>query len=108
MMRLDETASTKFKYVCADFPNLALIIKSSTLGEIQVTFGHTSIGNKYLEETGTAFALSISLEFPTVVSIDANCDFSSNGEKIRLLVTEVLLCTAVGNLTHSKNLRNWA
>ena len=42
-----------------------------------------------------------------MVSIDAERAFTSSGEKIRLLVTEVLLCTAIGDLALSKKLSYW-
>ena len=47
-MRLNDPGGTKFKCVCADYLNLALLTKSAILGEIQVTFGHTSVENKSL------------------------------------------------------------
>ena len=57
------------------FPNLTLITKRETLGEFQVTYGHTSVRNKYLGETVTAFALTGSLKAPAVVTIDAETVF---------------------------------
>ena len=44
MMRSDEPAGAKFKHVCVDFPNLALLTKSIKMGDIQVTFGNASVG----------------------------------------------------------------
>ena len=47
-MRLDEPSGTKFKCVCTYFPNITLLSKSTTTGDIQVTFGHASVRNKSL------------------------------------------------------------
>ena len=57
VMRASEPAADKFKNVCEDFPNLAILTQSSTPGEIQLTFGHTAVGNKSLGEYVVAFAL---------------------------------------------------
>ena len=62
MMLSDQLDGTKFKCVCADFPNIVLLTKSATPGNIQVTFGHVSAKNKYFRETTTTFALAVSLE----------------------------------------------
>ena len=102
-----ETDSTKFKCVCADFSNLMLLTKSDMPGDIQVTFCHASVENKSLGENIAAFDLAGSLESSAVVSIESNRAFTSAGENIRLPVMEVLLCSAVGNLARSKNLRYW-
>ena len=48
VMRASEPATDKFKKICEAFPNLAIITKSSTPGEIQLTFGHADVGNKSL------------------------------------------------------------
>ena len=105
-MRLDKSATAKFKCVCADFPNHAILTKSASLVHIQVTFGHASIGNKSLGKPGISFDLVGSLESPTVVTIDTNHAFASSAQKIRLPLTEVLLRATVGNLVRSKNLRD--
>ena len=47
-MFLDDTAVSKSKQLCADFPNIAILNKSATLGGFQVMYAHTSIGNKSL------------------------------------------------------------
>ena len=44
VMRAIEPAADKFKRVCEDFPNLAILAKSSMPGEIQLTFGHAVVG----------------------------------------------------------------
>ena len=107
MMRSDKPAGTKFKRVCASFPNLALVPKSATPGNIQVTFDHASVGDHSLRETVTAFTLAGSLESLTAVYVDAECASASAINNICLSVKEVLLCAAVGNLARSKKLRGW-
>ena len=47
-MRASEPATEKYKNVCEEFPNLGILTKSSTLGEVQLTFGHATVGNKSL------------------------------------------------------------
>ena len=107
-MRSDNPAGTKFKRVCTYFSNLEVLTKSSILGDIQVTCAHASVRNKYLGEMVTTFALEESLEVPTVVSINIEPTFASNGNKICLLTTEVLLCATADDLAKSNTLRNWA
>ena len=51
-----------FKLVCKYLPNLAIITKSATPGEVQLTCAHASMGNKYLGEYVTEFALARSLD----------------------------------------------
>ena len=106
-MCLDKPSISKFKRVCAYLPNLALLTKIASPGEVQVTYGHAFIGNKSLEETVTAFALAGFLNAPTVVTIDDECNFAGTSDNIRLPTTEVLLCAAVGNLYKLEKLRNW-
>ena len=48
LMHLYKPSIAKFKWVCADFPNLALLIKSATTGGVQVTYVHTPVGKKSL------------------------------------------------------------
>ena len=45
-MRANEQDSEKYKKVCEDFPNFAILTKSATPGEVQLMFGHATIGNK--------------------------------------------------------------
>ena len=56
-MRASELAADKYKNVFKDFPNLGILTKSSTPGEIQLTFGHAAVGKKSLGESVVAFAL---------------------------------------------------
>ena len=106
-MRLYKMAAHKFKQVCADFPNLALPTNSVKPGEVQVMYSHASVGNKSFGETVTTFALAVLLEAMTVVTIDADHDFSGATDHIPLPTTKLLLHTAIGNLSNSKKLRNW-
>ena len=48
VMHASDPAAEKFKRVCKDFPNLAILTKSSTPGDIHLTFGHAAVGNKSL------------------------------------------------------------
>ena len=97
-----------FKRVYTDFPNLALLTNISTNGEFQVTYVQTSIGNNPLKETRAAFVLVVSLETPTVLTIDAEHVFTGAGDKICLPATKFLLCATVGNLSKLNHLCEWA
>ena len=97
-MRASDPAADKFKRVCEDFPNLAILTKSSTPGNIQLTFGHTAVGNKSLGEFVVAFALSGDLNSPSVISFKIEIAFAADGNKIRLRIAEVLLLAAAGDL----------
>ena len=57
-MDTSKTVTEKYKRVCEDLPNLAILTKSATPGEIQLTFGHAAVGNKSLGESVVAFAIS--------------------------------------------------
>ena len=46
LIRLDDPAGSNFKGVSAYTPNLTLLTKSATPGEIQVTFSHASVGKQ--------------------------------------------------------------
>ena len=75
VMRASEPAVEKFKRVCEDFPNLAILTKSSTPGEIQLMFGHTAVGNNSLGESVVAFALAGDLSSPSVISFNIKIAF---------------------------------
>ena len=107
IMRGSEPAFEKCKKVCDYFPIIAILTKSAMPGKVQLTFTHTSVGNKSLGESIAAFSLTGSLDSPSVVSTDINISFTTNGNKIHLLITEVLLCAAAGDLDRSKNQRDW-
>ena len=93
-MPSDEPSIFKFKWVCADSPNLALLNKSATPAEDQLTYTQMSVENKSLGETVTAIALAGLLKSPTVATINAERALTGAGNKIRL-----------GNLSRSKKLR---
>ena len=101
-MRASEPAAKKYKKVCVDFPNLAIITKSATTGEVQPTFAHATVGNKSLGESVVAFALAGNLDSTSVVSINTEITFATDGDKIRLPITEILLRDAAGDLKRSK------
>ena len=83
---------------CEKFPNLGILTKSSTHGEIQLTFGHTAVGNKSLGESVVAFALAGDLGSPSVISFILEIAFATDGENIQLPIVEVLLSAASGDL----------
>ena len=107
-MRTIDPANDKFKCVYRYFPNIVILNKSATSGEVKLTLAHAYVGNKYLGGYITAFALAVSLESPALVLINAEIAFAISGDKIYLLVTEAILRTAAGNLARSKKERNWA
>ena len=107
VMRASEPAADTFKNVCEDFPNLAILTKSSTPGKIQLTFGHAAVGNKSFGESVVAFTLAGNLSLSSVISFYIEIAFAADGENIRLPIAEVLLCTAAGNLTRSTKQRDW-
>ena len=53
-MRASKPIAGKYKRVCKDFPNIAILNKSATPSEIQLTFNHTTVGNKSLGESVVA------------------------------------------------------
>ena len=107
IMHMNKPDNEKYKKVCKYLPNIAIVTKSSTLGEVQLAFAHTSVGNTPLGESVTAFALAGSLDSPSVVLIDVNIAFSMDGDNIRLQISEVLLRTAAGDLASSNKQRYW-
>ena len=107
VIRASEPDAEKYKRVCEDFPNLAILTKSVTLGEIWLTFGHAAVVNKSLGESVVAFALAGNLSSPSLISLKIEIYFAADNKKIRLPIAEVLLCAAAGVLSHSKNQRDW-
>ena len=69
VMRASEPDAEKYKRVCKVFPNLAILIKSITPGEIQLTFGHLAVGNKSLGESGLDFALAEDISSSFVIPL---------------------------------------
>ena len=101
-MHASEPAAEKFKRVCEDLPNIAILTKSSTPGKIQLTFGHTDIGNKSLGESIMTFTLSGYVSSPSVIFLKIKITFATDNDNICLLITEVLICAVAGNLTRYK------
>ena len=85
---------------------MVILTKSSTPGEVQLTFGDVTVGNKSLGESVQAFALVGGLGSPSIISFNLKMAFAPDREKIRLPIAEVLLC-AVGDLACSKKQRDW-
>ena len=104
-MRASEPATKKYKRVCEYLPNLVILTKSATPGEIQLTFGHTAVGNKSLGESVVAFALAGYLSSPSIIFLKIKIAFATDGNKIRLPIAEFLLCAAAINLACSKKQR---
>ena len=102
-----EPAAKKYKRVSKDFPNLVILTKSATPGEIQLTFVHAAVGNNYLWGSVIAFDLEGDLISSSVISLNIEITFAADGDKIRIPITEVLLCAANGDLTCSKKQRGW-
>ena len=92
---------------CNDFPNLAILTKSATPGEVQLKFVHATVGNKSLGEYVVVFSLAGYIDSPSAVSINMEINFFTNSDNIYLPITEVLLCAATGNLARSKKQRDW-
>ena len=80
-MRASNPATEKYKNVCEDFSNVGILTKSSTPGEVQLTFGHSSVGNKSLGEYLQTFALAGDLGSPSVISFNLEIAFAPKGEK---------------------------
>ena len=95
VMRTSQPARKKFKRVSKDLPNLVILTRIATPREVQLKFMHMSVGNKYLGESISTFALAGYIEALKVISIDTSIAFAIYGNKIRIPVTEVLLCVIV-------------
>ena len=106
-MRASELDTEKYKNVCEDFPNLGILTKIFTPGEVQLTFGHSIVGNKSHGESIQAFALAGDLGSPSIILFSLEIAFAPEGEKIRLPITEFLLRAAVGDLARLKKQRYW-
>ena len=107
IMRASKPSAKKYKKVCEDFPDFAILTKSATPVEVQLTFVHTAVGNKSLGEYVLAFSLLGDIISPSVVYLNIDISFDADVNKIRLPIAEVLLCTAAGNLARSKKQRDW-
>ena len=107
VIQASKPATEKFKDICTDFPNLDILTKISTPGEIQLIFRHSTVRNKSLGETLQSFALSSDLASSSVISFNLENAFAPEGEKTRLPITEALLRAAAGDLKGSKKQRDW-
>ena len=103
IMHASEPAAKKYKKVCDDFPNIEILTKSATPGQVQLTFAHATVGNNPLGESVVEFALVGNLDSPSVISIKMDITFAVDGDKIRLPIKGVLLRAATGDLARSKN-----
>ena len=70
-------------------------------------FGHAAVGNKFLRLSVVAFALAGDISSPSFISLKIDIAFATDGDKIRLLIVEVLPLAASGNLARSKNQKYW-
>ena len=95
---MSEPDSKKYKKVCRNLPNLAILSKSATSGEFQVNVSHVNIRKKSLGKNFTVFSLNGSPELLKFASINNEHAFDMSGDKICLPITDVLLCADVGNL----------
>ena len=98
VMCASNLATDKSKNVCKTFPNLAILTKSSTPGEIQLIFGHAAVGNKSLGDFVVDVALTGDLRSPSVILYNIKIYFAVDSENIRLLIAEILLPAAANNL----------
>ena len=107
VMRAIELDADKYKNVYENYPNLAILAKSSTPGEIQLTFSHAAVGNNSMGESVVAFALSGDLSSPSVISFNIESAFATDGKNIRLPIADVLLRAAAGDLARSNKQPDW-
>ena len=87
----DKVTISKFKRVCTDLPNIAILAKRFIPSKIKMNLGQAAIGNKSPEETGASFALTGSTESPMVVSLNSGFYFSCAGENIYLPIMELII-----------------
>ena len=101
-MRASQLEAEKLWNFCKDFPNVAILTKSSPPGEIQLTFSQAAVGNKSLGESIVAFALADDPSSPSIILFNIEIAFATDSNKIRLPIVEVLLRAAARNLARSK------
>ena len=90
-MRVSEPATEKYKRVCENFPNLAILTRSVIPGKIQLTFGHTAVGNNSIGGSVVGFSLAGDLSSSSVIYLKIETSFAADGDNICLPITEVLL-----------------
>ena len=106
-MHASKLAAKKYKKVCKDFPNLAILTKSAKPDEVQLTFGHRTVGNNSLGESVVVFDLAGYLDSPSVFYTKTDIAFYADINKICLPITEFFLHAAVGDLVLSKKQLYW-
>ena len=106
-MRKSNTTFEKYKKVCDYFPNFAILTKSAAPGGAQIMFTHRTVGNKSFKESVAVLSLVRSLDSHSIVSIKIIFPFATDGDTIRLTITEFLLRAAAGNLTCLKKQQYW-
>ena len=107
VIRTSKPVAEKYTRVWEDFPNIAILTKSATPGEIQLLFGHAAVVNKSLGGFVFYFDLVGSLSLPFVISLKIGIAFAVDGNNICLPIVEVLLYISAGNLACSKKQRYW-
>ena len=102
VMCASDPAAEQYKRICEDFPNIAILTKSATPGEIQLTFVHAAAGNKSFGGSVVFFFLAGNLISPSVISLKIEIALAAECDKIRLPIAEVLIRAAGSNLACSK------
>ena len=74
-MCASEMTAEKYKKVCEDFLNLAILTKSATPGKFRLTFGHATVGNKSLGGSVVDFVLAGDISSYSVVSFNIDVAF---------------------------------
>ena len=106
-MHASEPVKEKSKRVCEDFPNIAILTKSSKSGQIQLTSGHAAVGNNSLGESVVAFTLAGNLSLLSVIAFNIEIAFATDGKNLRLPNAEVFLHAASSDLARSRKQREW-
>ena len=107
VMRASQLEAEKLWNFCKDFPNVAILTKSSPPGEIQLTFSQAAVGNKSLGESIVAFALADDPSSPSIILFNIEIAFATDSKNICLLIVEFLLCSGASDPARSKKQRNW-
>ena len=103
VMRVRNLSAKKYKRVCKDFPNLVILIKSATPGEVQLIFVLAAVANKFLGNPVVDFALAGDLSSSSVISLKIYIAFTADSDKVFLPIAKVILRAAASNLAHLKN-----
>ena len=65
-----------------NFPNISILAKSPTPGEVQLTFMHVYFRNKFLGGSIAALSLAGLIDSPSVVSVDFNITCAMDDDKM--------------------------